>query len=90
MPDSVDESFVSRRHYRARTLSALGSALQGTRIARGYTQDDLARVIGSSRPTISRMERGNPATTDTVLDALAACGYELVVVPRGATVTVAS
>lgn len=88
MSTAVHESSVSRRHYRARTLGALGSALQGTRAARGYTQDDLARVIGSSRPTISRMERGHAATTDTVLDALAACGYEIVVVPRGATVTV--
>ena len=84
------ESDVARRFYRARSLPALAAALRGARASKGYTQADLAATIGSSRPTVSRMERGNPATTDTLLDALAACGYELVVVPRGSTITVTS
>jgi HTH-type transcriptional regulator / antitoxin HipB len=83
-----DESHLSRRFYRARTADALGAALQGARRAQGLTQDDLAAVIGSSRPTLSRLERGGPVATDTLVEALAACGYELVVVPRGTSVTV--
>ncbi|WP_250445773.1 helix-turn-helix transcriptional regulator [Actinotalea sp. C106] len=88
MSRESDESLTSRRFYRARSLSALATALQGARSTRGLTQDELARTIGSSRPTISRMERAKPASTDTLLDALAVCEYELVVVPRGAVVTV--
>jgi len=79
---------VSRRFYRARSLPALATALRGARGDRHLTQEELARAIGSSRPTVSRMERGNAAATDTLLDALAACGYELVVVPRGSRITV--
>lgn len=83
-----DESPTTRRFYRARSLGALAGALEGARATRGLTQEDLARAIGSSRPTISRMERGRPARTDTLLAVFAECGYELVVVPRGAVVTV--
>ncbi|MCG7288238.1 helix-turn-helix domain-containing protein [Cellulomonas sp. ACRRI] len=88
MTEHPDESRVTQRFYRARSLPALAAALKGARAARGYTQDDLAAAIGSSRPTISRMERANAAGTDTLVDALSACGYELVVVPRGSTVRV--
>lgn len=88
MADAIDESPVQQRFYRARNLRALATAVQGARRDRGLTQDDLARTIGSSRPTVSRMERGAPVATSTVVDALAACGYELVVVPRGSRLTV--
>lgn len=91
MDNGVDESSVTQRFYRARDTAGLGRAVQGVRTARRYTQDELAHMIDSSRPTISRLERGAAATsTDTLLDALAACGYELVVVPRGARITVTS
>lgn len=88
MADSTDESPPMHRFYRARSTEALGHVLQAVRVAAGHTQTDLARAIGSSRPTLSRMENGNPATTSTVLDALTACGYELVVVPRGSHISV--
>lgn len=88
MADDADESPLTRRFYRARNTEALGHALQAVRVAAGHTQTDLAHTISSSRPTISRMEHGNPTTTDTVLDALTACGYELVVVPRGSHISV--
>lgn len=77
-----------RRFHRARSVDALGDAVQAARTARGLTQSELAQAIGSSRPTISRMERGLPTATDTLIEALTECGYELVVVPRGAPVTV--
>jgi DNA-binding XRE family transcriptional regulator len=88
MADNADESPPTHRFYRARSAEALGHALQAVRVTAGHTQTDLARAIGSSRPTLSRMENGNPTTTDTVLDALTACGYELVVVPRGSHISV--
>lgn len=88
MADGSVESDLNRPFYRARTLHALAAAVQGARQGRGLTQVDLALAIGSSRPTVSRMERGHPAATDTLLDALAECGYEVVVVPRGSRITV--
>ena len=74
--------------YRARTLESLGAAVAGIRGARGLTQTELGARSGSSRPTISRIERGEPASDETVLQALAAMGYELVAVPRGAVLKV--
>jgi transcriptional regulator with XRE-family HTH domain len=83
----MDES-PQIRWYRARTRSALGDALQRVRQDRGATQHELAERIGSSRPTLSRLERGESSQADTILAILAATGYELVVVPRGSRVTV--
>lgn len=77
-----------RRFYRARSVDALADAVRSVRSTTGKTQDDLAQAVRSSRPTISRMERGLPTATDTLLDVLAECGYEIVIVPRGALVTV--
>lgn len=74
--------------YRARSTAALGAAVQGARQGAGFNQADLAERADTSRPTISRLERGQVVTTTTLLDTLAACGYELVVVPRGARILV--
>jgi transcriptional regulator with XRE-family HTH domain len=76
------------RWYRARSRRSLGEALQSARQAAGTTQDELAARIGSSRPTLSRLERGDSPQADTILAILAATGYELVVVPRGSKITV--
>ena len=81
---------MSRRFYRARTGRALADAVRGARGSRGLTQTELAEAIGSSRPTVSRIERGVPVAVDTVMAALAECGYEIVVVPRGSVITVTS
>lgn len=79
---------MRRRFYRARSTSALAEAVRSVRSSTGKTQSDVARAIHSSRPTISRMERGLPTSTDTLVDVLTECGYEIVVVPRGSVVTV--
>ncbi|WP_448059399.1 helix-turn-helix domain-containing protein [Cellulomonas hominis] len=79
---------MRRRWFRARNAAGLARAVQDVRRASGLTQDELAAAIGSSRPTLSRLERGGATSTDTVLAAMARCGYEIVVVPRGSTVTV--
>jgi HTH-type transcriptional regulator / antitoxin HipB len=77
-----------RHWYRARSLTALGLAVRGVREATAMTQAQMATRLGTSRATLSRIERGVPASTETVLAALAASGYELVVVPREASIQV--
>lgn len=82
-----DES-AQMRWYRARTKQALGAALQSIRQRAGTTQDELASQVSSSRPHLSRLERGTSPQVDTLMQLLDAQGYELVVVPRGSTVRV--
>lgn len=75
--------------YRVRTRAALGSALAGIRETTGMTQTEAAEQARTSRPTISRLERGRATSTALVLDLLAIAGYEIVLVPRGSQITVA-
>ena len=74
--------------FRARTPAALGSALAEIRQASGMSQTDAAEKLGSSRPTISRMERGQATSTYIVTSLLAATSYEILLVPRGSRVVV--
>ncbi|WP_081599731.1 helix-turn-helix domain-containing protein [Cellulosimicrobium cellulans] len=73
---------------RARTPEALGSAVRRLREVAALSQDELALRASTSRPTVSRLERGSAVGSSTLLDIAAACGYEVVVVPRGARITV--
>ena len=41
-------------------LETLGRLISAARRARGYTQTQLAERAGTSRPTINRLESGNP------------------------------
>ncbi|WP_019146965.1 helix-turn-helix domain-containing protein [Timonella senegalensis] len=74
--------------YRARTPELLGAAVTGAREDSHLTQTELAEHIDSSRPTLSRLESGKNSSTITLLNALAACGYEVIAVPRGSKITV--
>lgn len=76
------------RWFRARSLAALGAAAKGARESAGLSQSELAELISSSRPTLSRLERGVPVTTDVLTKTLARAGYEIYVVPRTAHVRV--
>ena len=69
-------------------LAALGAAVKGAREAKGLTQDELASRTASSRPTISRLERGHAVSTNTLMAALIASGYELAAVPRGSRIRI--
>lgn len=69
--------------YRARTPLLLGQAIAGARESAELKQADLATAIRSSRPTISRIETGSAASSKTILEALEALDYEMVIVPRG-------
>lgn len=77
-----------RPWFRARSAPSLGSAVRRARQVAALSQDELARKASTSRPTISRLERGSPVASSTLLDIAAASGYELVLVPRGARITI--
>ncbi|MBI4005518.1 MAG: helix-turn-helix transcriptional regulator [Gammaproteobacteria bacterium] len=44
----------------AKRLKTLGKLISATRRERGFTQTELAERAGTSRPTINRIESGNP------------------------------
>lgn len=46
--------------------------LKAARVARGWSQDKLAKLAGLPQPTISRAERNGSATTDIALRIAAA------------------
>ena len=85
--DALNES-PQMRWYRARTKGALGHALKTIRQRANDTQDTAAAKANSSRPHLSRIERGISPQLDTLMYYLDEYGYELVVVPRGSEVTV--
>lgn len=74
--------------FRVRSARSLGDALAEIRKQAGLRQSDAAELTGTSRPTISRMERGLPASSATVLGLLEHARYEIVLVPRGARIVV--
>ncbi len=67
---------------------AFGAALAATRKAAGLTQTELAERIGAERTTIINMEHGRNPAIGRAVNAFATAGYDLIAVPRGATVTV--
>jgi len=79
---------MTQTWFRVRTLAALGTALAEIRKDAGLNQSAAAVRTRTSRPTISRMERGQPGSTATVIDLLAATRYEILIVPRGSQVSV--
>lgn len=68
--------------------AGLGRVIRDARRGRGLQQADLAERLGVSRMTISRLERGDAVSIDTVLRALAECGVALVAVPKFARIEV--
>jgi len=55
----------------------LGGVIRRARIAAGMSQAELATVLGTSQPVISRWERGHDAPrVDTLARILRACGHE--------------
>ena len=78
-----------RRWYRARTKTALGDALKGVRQRAGDTQAEAAAKANSSRPHLSRLERGSTPQLDVLMYYLDEYGYEILLVPRGSVATVA-
>lgn len=74
--------------YRARSARSLGDALAEIRKRAGLSQSQVAELTRTSRPTVSRMERGLPVSSATILNLLEQARYEIVLVPRGARVII--
>lgn len=65
---------------RARRAFELAEEVRRLREARGLSQADLARLIGSTQPAIARLEAGGIAPTIETLDRIAAAlGLQLAV-----------
>ena len=68
----------------ARTAQQIGAIVRRERRARGLTQRQLADKVGLRQATVSKLEKGEPATQlRTLLDVLAALNLELIVGDRG-------
>lgn len=73
---------------RPRGPDALGQAVSACRRESGLTQQALALRLGVNRTTVIALEAGRNQSLSRAVDALSLLGYDLVVVPKGAQVTV--
>ena len=73
---------------RPRGRGALATALAACRKASGMTQESLAERLEANRTTVLNMEAGRNPALNRWADAIALLGYDIIVVPRGAKVTV--
>jgi HTH-type transcriptional regulator/antitoxin HipB len=68
---------------RARTVKQIGAIIRRARRNAGLTQAELGKRIGLRQATISKLEKGAPATQlSTMLDALTALGLEITIDER--------
>lgn len=70
------------------TLEQTGEFLRDVRRARGIRQDEFARQLGVSHTTLSNLEQGKNTSTKTLERALQYLGLRVVIVPKGARVSV--
>jgi DNA-binding XRE family transcriptional regulator len=70
----------------AYSASDLGRAVRTLRLAREWTQADLAEWCGVNRQTIISLERGGPVSIEIAMRALALLGSKVVLVPKGAPI----
>ena len=67
----------------ARSPDQLGIAIQQQRLAHNLSQSALARLVGTSQKTISKIENGNPATRiETLFAVMAALDMQMTLGPR--------
>ena len=68
----------------ARTTRQIGAIIRRARRSAGMNQTELGEKVGLRQATISKLERGEPATRlSTLLDVLSALGLEIVIDRRG-------
>lgn len=68
----------------ARTAKQIGAIIRRARRNAGLTQTELGKRIGLRQATVSKLEKGEPATRlSTLLDALTALGLEIIIDKRG-------
>jgi HTH-type transcriptional regulator/antitoxin HipB len=67
----------------ARTAKQIGAIIRRERRRAGLSQAELGAKIGLRQATVSKLERGEPATQIiTLLDALSALGLEIIIDKR--------
>ena len=67
----------------ARSATQIGAILRRARRARHLSQTELGEKIGLRQATISKLEKGEPATQlSTLLDVLTALNLELAITER--------
>ena len=66
----------------------VGRALAGVRHAVGLTQAEIARKLGMDRTTVIDIEAGRNTAVNRFVGLFNRMGYDLIAVPRGASVTV--
>jgi transcriptional regulator with XRE-family HTH domain len=71
-----------------RGSAGAGNALAGARRASGLTQAELASQASMDRTTVIGLEAGRSSAVNRFLSAFGWLGYDLIAVPRGATVLV--
>jgi HTH-type transcriptional regulator / antitoxin HipB len=72
----------------ARSATQIGAIVHRERRARGLTQAQLGVKTGLRQATVSKLEKGEPATRlSTLFDVLAALNLELTVSSRSKTAT---
>lgn len=59
----------------------LGECIRNTRIARGWSQHQLADAAGVSRPTVARVETGQSISTRTLERIVAVLGLQVEITP---------
>ena len=68
----------------ARTARQIGAVVRRERRKRELTQAELGSRIGLRQATVSKLEKGEPATQlRTLLDVLTALDLEIVITERG-------
>ena len=67
----------------ARTTKQLGTSIRRYRRQKNLTQAELGNLMKARQATVSKLERGEPATQIvTLMNALAALDLELTIRPR--------
>ena len=70
----------------ARNATQIGAIVRRARRKAGMSQAQLGARVGLRQATISKLERGEPATRlQTLLDVLSALGLEILIDRRGRT-----
>jgi transcriptional regulator with XRE-family HTH domain len=84
----VSQHQTARPWFWLRGDGGTGRALAGVRHTAGLTQAQIARTLGMDRTTVIDIEAGRNAAVNRFVGLFNRMGYDLIAVPRGASVTV--
>ena len=72
----------------AYSTEEIGGFVRDARKARGFTQVEFAKLIGTSHATLSNLEQGRSVSSELLVRALLILGMRIVVAPKSAEVRV--